>query len=269
METPLTILYTYGLRGDLDVLPKLYSFLRQLQAHYREEVVPVCSLDPAQAPGRVLLLDLGDSCAAEVWHCEVTGGRSTLVVLDGMGYDAARVDEAAVKRAKLGGGVRIALVDGENPAEIEDVAITAEADQGDSATPPPRPSVASPPRIQGGARTPIVAHAGRVKSGDGESVSNPGEVLAAQVLTRPYGLQIVLRPADETRLDGSVLRLAAISGGQVGAAQLTRLIGRWSLTTHEIHDLPRRVLPDPTISASVEFVLSEARYAQQRKTNHP
>ncbi len=215
METPLTILYSYGLRGDLEVLPKLYSFLRQLEAHYREEVVQVCSLDPAQAPDRMLLLDLGDSCAADVWHCEVTGGRSTLVVLDGMGYDAARVEAAAVKRDRMGGGVQIALVDGENPCEIEDVAITAEADQG-----------------------------------------------GLQI--RPYSLEIVLAPADETRLDGSVLRLAAINGGQVGAARLRRIVGRWSLTSHEIHDLPRRVLPDPTISASVEFVISEARYAQQR-----
>ena len=96
METPLTILYTHDLRGDLDALPRLYSFLRQLKAHYAsEEVVQVCALDPAQPPGRILLLDLGESCAPEVWHCQVSGGRSTLVVLDGMGYDAARVDDAA------------------------------------------------------------------------------------------------------------------------------------------------------------------------------
>ena len=220
METPLTILYTYGLRGDLDVLPKLYSFLRQLQAHYREAVVQVCSLDPARAPGSVLLLDLGESCAADVWHCDVSGGRSTLVVLDGMGYTAARVEEAAAKRDRMGGGVQIALVDGDHPHEIEDVVITAEASRGD-------------------------------------------------LPSRPYGLQIVLTPAAETRLDGSVLRLAAIKGGQVGAAQLTRIIGGWSLATHEVHDLPRRILPDPTIAASVEFVISEARYAQQRNANHP
>ncbi len=263
METPLTILYTYSLRGNLDVLPRLYSFLRQLEAHYREAVVQVCSLDPAQAPGSVLLLDLGDSCAAEVWHCAVSGGRSTLVVLDGMGYDAARVEDAPAKRAKLGGGVQIALVDGDNPHEIEDVVITAGASRGGNATPPPRSPVASPPRLQGGARTPSVANVGGDSSDDSKSASNLG---GFQI--RPYGLQIVLTPADETRLDGSVLRLAAISGGQVGAAQLTQIVGRWSLATHEIHDLPRRILPSPTIAASVEFVISEARYAQQRKA-HP
>lgn len=216
METPLTILYTYGLHGDLDLLPKLYSFLRQLEAHYREEVVQVCSLDPARAPGSVLRLDLGASCSPDVWHCAVSGGRSTLVVLDGMGYAAARVEDAAAKRERMGGGVQIALVDGDHPHAIEDVAITAEASRG-------------------------------------------------EFQTRPHNLEIVLTPTDETRLDGSVLRLAAVAGGQIGAAQLTQVIGGWSLLTHEIHDLPRRILPDPTIAASVEFVISEARYAQQRK----
>lgn len=202
------------MRGDLELLPKLYSFIRQLKAYYSSEaVVQVCSLDPAQAPGRVLLLDLGESCALDVWHCDVSDGRSTLVVLDGMGYDAARVADAAAKRDQMGGGIGIALVDADNPHAIDDVWLTAD------------------PR-------------------SGESHS---------------GLQIVLSPADETQLDGNVLSLAAVERGQVGAAQLTQISGRWSLTSSDIHDLPRRTLPDPTIAASVEFVLSEARYAQQRK----
>ena len=113
------------------MLPRLYSFLRQLQAHYREEVVPVCQLEPAQALGQVLLLDLGESCAPDAWHCEVSGGRSTLVVLDGMGYAAARVEDAAAKRAKMGSGVQIALIDGDNPARIDDVLITAAENRGE------------------------------------------------------------------------------------------------------------------------------------------
>lgn len=72
----LTILYSYQLGGELERLPGLYTFLQQLQA---------------QLQTRALLLDLGGSCAADVWHCEATGGRSTLVVLDGMGYHAVNV----------------------------------------------------------------------------------------------------------------------------------------------------------------------------------
>jgi hypothetical protein len=48
--------------------------------------------------------------------------------------------------------------------------------------------------------------------------------------------------------------------------RLAQVVGRWALTAHEIHDLPRRTLPDPTIAASVDFVVSEARYAQKRQS---
>jgi hypothetical protein len=72
----VTILYTCHLRGQLQRLPRLYGYLQQLQA---------------QLPAPVLLLDLGESCAANVWHCQATAGRSTLVVLDGMGYHAVNV----------------------------------------------------------------------------------------------------------------------------------------------------------------------------------
>ncbi|MEP7292143.1 MAG: hypothetical protein ABI835_10180 [Chloroflexota bacterium] len=214
METPLTILYTHNLRGDLDVLPRLYNFQRQLKALYAEDVVPVCADDPASAPGRVLLLDLGESCAAAVWHCAVSGGRSTLVLLDGMGYHAARVSDAPAFRAKMGEGVSMALVDEAHPHVIDDVLIT------------PLPA-----------------------AGD-------------------YTLQIMLTPAETTQLDGNCLYLAALnSSQQIGAAHLAQIVGRWTLTAHEIHDLPRRTLPDPTIAASVDFVLSEARYAQKRHSS--
>ena len=217
METPLTVLYSHNLRGDLDALPRLYSFLRQLKAHYAsEDVVQVCALDPAQPPGRTLLLDLGDNCAPDVWHCQVSGGRSTLVVLDGMGYDAARVENAADKIEKMGGGVRMALVDDTHPFALENVRITAGI------------RLESPPNL----------------------------------------LEISLFPAESTHLADQTLFLAKLTGSQqVGAAQLTKVIGGWSLIAHEIHELPRRTLPDPTITAAVEFVVSEARYAQKRRSS--
>jgi hypothetical protein len=156
----------------------------------------------------------------------VSGGRATLVVLDGMGFDAARADNAAETRAKMGETVRLALVDNENPYSLGEVVITADADNG------------------------------------------KGGCDAKHRETRPYTLQIMVLPAESTHLDGDRLYLAALQGShQVGVAQLTQIIGRWALTTHEVHDLPRRVLPDPTIAASVEFVLSEARYAQKRKSS--
>lgn len=94
----LTILYTAKIRGDLTLLPRLYTFLQKLKAE-------------AQHP--VLLLDLGESCVDDVWHCAATGGRSTLVVLDGMGYHAANVTGflEASQRDKLRTSLTTAMVD--------------------------------------------------------------------------------------------------------------------------------------------------------------
>lgn len=102
MEAPLTILYTGRLRGDLALLPRLYTFLRAL----REERAT-----------RSLLLDLGESCDPSVWPCGLTGGRSTLIALDAMGYDAANVEGvlAPELRETLLPSVRLALVDRHHP----------------------------------------------------------------------------------------------------------------------------------------------------------
>lgn len=75
----LTILYTQHIGGDLHLLPRLYTFLQSLQAEHSD------------AP--VLILDIGDSCSPEIWHCQVTQGRSTFLVLDAMGYHAANSAE--------------------------------------------------------------------------------------------------------------------------------------------------------------------------------
>jgi hypothetical protein len=101
VEAPLTILYTHRLRGDLALLPRLYTFIGRLKAEHAEG-------------GRALLLDLGESCAAEVFPCALTGGRSTLIALDAMGYDAANVRGALAQedRARLDAMfLNIALID--------------------------------------------------------------------------------------------------------------------------------------------------------------
>lgn len=111
MPPSLTLLYTHHLRGDLAILPRLYTRLRQLRTRAVEN------------GGRVLVFDLGESCAPEVWHCGVTGGRSMLVALDGMGYDAARLDPSVMQdaRQKMGEFVRLVLVDEHTPYRADDV----------------------------------------------------------------------------------------------------------------------------------------------------
>src|SRR5688572_29658141 len=114
MTTPLSILYTQDIRGDLDLLPRLYTFLRQIRQQAQrfedEADVMVCQVQPPDR--RILLLDVGGSCAADVWHCEATQGRSTLIVLDAMGYNAAGVAGQldTEGREKLAAAAQLALV---------------------------------------------------------------------------------------------------------------------------------------------------------------
>ena len=117
----LTILYTANLRGDLALLPRLHTFLRQL----REQVA---------GAGRVLLLDAGNACDSAVWHCDVTGGRSAVLVLDAMGYQAANVAGFLTEagREKLAENLlALALVDEAKSWTQDGVVVTATNDTPD------------------------------------------------------------------------------------------------------------------------------------------
>ena len=100
MEKPLslTLLYTGKLGGDLALLPRLFTFIQQLKADAHQ---------PA------LSLDMGGSCSDNVWHCRETGGRSTLIALDAMGYHAANVAGTLDDRdlEKLAEQITMGLVD--------------------------------------------------------------------------------------------------------------------------------------------------------------
>lgn len=114
METPLSLslLYTANIGGDLTLLPRLYTFLQRLKA---------------EDSRNSLLLDLGRTCSDAVWHCRATGGRSTLTVLDGMGYHAANVADTldAANRDKLAAQVTLALVDRQHPRRFRLTAAAA------------------------------------------------------------------------------------------------------------------------------------------------
>lgn len=110
----LTILYTENLRGDLGVLPRLHNFLRRLRTEFDAE--------------KTLLLDLGGACVSEMWHCAVTGGRSMLVALDGMGYDAANVSvyltpESRKKLLEMDDSFRLALHEADQPYRFDGLTI--------------------------------------------------------------------------------------------------------------------------------------------------
>jgi hypothetical protein len=75
-SSTVTLLYTANLRGDLALLPRLFTLIQ----HERRA-----------SGGPVLLLDLGDTCSVESWVCRATQGRAPFLVLDGMGYDAVLI----------------------------------------------------------------------------------------------------------------------------------------------------------------------------------
>ena len=109
MHSRLTILYTHNLRGDLDRLPRIYNVLRSLKGE-----------------GRTLLVDLGESCDPDVWHCTATDGRSVLIALDGMGFHAANITGvlSAESREKLSEQVSLELLAENTPFVDESSGIT-------------------------------------------------------------------------------------------------------------------------------------------------
>jgi hypothetical protein len=111
-----TLLYTAGLRGDLDLLPKLYTFLKALRGEF----------------GASHLVDLGDSCAEGIWHCDATDGRSLLIGLDAMGYTAVNAAHlTAESRRKLAEQTSIGLVDQQHLHTAGDVLFALRPASGD------------------------------------------------------------------------------------------------------------------------------------------
>ncbi len=211
MPNPLHILYTSSLRGDLDLLPRLHTFMRHLKSLSvtDDDEVMICAVQPQTA--RVFLLDLGHSCAPDVWHCAATDGRSTLIALDAMGYQAANVTDALTPESRIrlrDNLLGMTLVDAANPSHHEDLVFSARN----------QPSQTYPP------------------------------------------FNINLTPASQTHIASNTLHLADVHAGQVGMAQVSFLTGSPRLIAHSVFDLPANTTPDPTITATVDFIRSEARF---------
>lgn len=206
MEKPLSLrlLYTGEIAGDLALLPRVYTFLRRLHSPERRHT---------------LLLDLGRSCRADIPHCRETGGRSTLIVLDGMGYHAANIAGALDRenRDKLAAIVTMGLVD--------------ETDDWLYCVPP---------------------------------IRDPSIRAALRPRDDPARLQIVLAPAESTRIEGNVVCLRAVKAGQVGEA-VVDLRGEPALLAASVHEMPPDTPPNPSIAGAVEFVEAEARLLAKKR----
>ncbi len=230
MSNPLHILYTSNLRGDLDLLPRVHNFLRYLKSLPVDDEgdVMICAVQP-QTPS-VYLLDLGNTCAPDVWHCSATDGRSTLIALDAMGYHAANVTNALSpeSRSRLRDNLLgMALVDGENDWQNNGITFT---------------------------------------SGFTKNLFSPRP--EGEGWGRRVDFAINLTPAVFTHINANTLHLADVSAGQVGTAQVSFITGAPVLTAHSIFDVPPNSASDPTIAATVDFIRSEARfYSRNQSTN--
>lgn len=113
--TTLSVFYTQNLAGKLELLPRMATFINKLRAHANTE--------------RVLLLDVGGTCAPDVPECAQSEGRAPLILLDAMTYQAAYVGTtlSPAAREKLRESyIGMALVDEATPFVQEGVAFAAE-----------------------------------------------------------------------------------------------------------------------------------------------
>jgi hypothetical protein len=112
----INLLYTANLRGDLELLPKMYTFIKAL----RGELSPT------------VLVDLGNSCAEDLWHCDATEGRSMLIAFDSMGYTAANASHLSTEsRERLTEQTALALIDLEHQHAERDLLFALHPTSGD------------------------------------------------------------------------------------------------------------------------------------------
>ncbi len=221
-ETHLSLFYTVALKGDLALLPRLFTFLSRQRAAVR---------------GLSFLVDMGCACAPEAWICQATAGRGMLVAMDGMGYDAFHV------------GVRDPLYRAPHIIEgLQRLIVTRFAAGGWS----------------------VQVERGGVRVG----FANAAQMARAAADLPDVDLLIGLRYTDQAVMQlewqAGQRRLLFDCGerqSQIGRLDLTLLPEAPYLTVqgHAALSLPEGTPPDPTISGVIEFVQSEARYAERKR----
>ena len=207
MAESLTVLYTQHLRGNFILAAHLGRWLQVLRSQFASEM-------------RVLLLDLGDASDPQSWHHRLTAGRSTLFILDAMGYHAINAEgtiDTEITPA-IRAGFRLSI-------------LSPDCDCLDERGP--------------GSIRCTVAHGAKLAAGE--------------------ALGIQLNAAQQTVLDAGFLRLAEVPAAAVGRVQLRLQSHSAAIVERETHPLPEHIQPEPSIAATVDFVLSEARQLTQRR----
>lgn len=123
----LTLLYTAHLADHLAALPRLFTLIQS---------------ERRAASGPVFVLDLGNSCSPHSWICRATQGRAGLMILDGMGYDAAviggpeRVPIPPASLARLRDRLVMPLIEWDTTRELSKRDVRLAVAAGDAALPP-------------------------------------------------------------------------------------------------------------------------------------
>lgn len=221
--TPITLLYTAALEGQLALLPRLFTCLRQ---------------ERVSASGPVLLVDLGRSCVPGAWLCDSTGGRGMLVAMDAMGYDAFHIGPLDMLY------MQPAMVN-----QLRQIILTPLA---------AGPWIATVHRAE---LTFTFANAAQLPSTNTDSSD----------------LLIGLRLSDRRQVEAiwqQSRRVLLLDGGAVETSPLLGRLDAELLPTppyirmldHRFLTLSGEELPDPTIAGVIEFVESEARYAERKRS---
>lgn len=226
-DLQLTIFYTVALRGELRVLPYLFTLIKDQKAI---------------TPGYCVLVDLGESCRMDWPLCRHTEGRALLVALDAMGYDAfnlMRSDPLARDPNTL--------------IKLRDTVITPALLLGENQLLTKKPTYFSDPTGEG-ARAQFRLH-------NGLPPELPAEEGVIQIALQ-QGVPLSSRVEDSCLIleDTRESRIP-----ELGKVVLHVEKGALSLVSQERLAIPVGSRPDASISSVVELVESEASQSAEKR----
>jgi hypothetical protein len=189
--------------------------------------------EKATVQGITLLVDLGRSCIPGSWICEATGWRGMLVAMDAMGYDAFHIGPQDVLYTQ--------------PALVQ--------------------------QLRGAIQTQLAAGPWKATVQRAEKTF----VFASTLdVTTQADLLVALRLSSVPQVDLAWRERRRTLTFDPGWSATEPLLGRLhmrllteapyvELVDQAQLDLPLDLMPDPTMTSVVEFVESEARYAERKR----
>lgn len=248
---PITILYTVGLRGELRILPYLFTLIRAQMA---------------AAPGPTVLADLGESCRMDWPICAATEGRAALVALDGMGYDAFCLGPDEPLAADLA-----------TQAKLRETVLTAVLTTGQSRD--LRKKIGGPAPDPADSEVPKRYLAVRCVGGEPDADTDPDDDPA-----------LIPDPADAARTIPLALRIHLLRGLPLATRVIGRRavmiedrredripslgqvvirfdsFGEAVVAEQRRIAIPAGTRPEPSLSSLIEFIESEAEWTARRKS---